>query len=132
MATLLRTAHFIVQHHMASSYVQLIRTELPFPRPKIAEREFAACEKALDEVDKVATSILFDFRRAPMSTDPELHKVLAGCGDSLLMPFARGAFLLATRVGVMQTERISRSYSQSAPRIFHDESEALRFLADGA
>lgn len=129
MTTLLRSAHFVVQHHLASRYVHVMRTEEPFLRHDVAARALGACEVALKGVDRTATGILLDFRRAPMSTDPELDKALAVRGDALIIPFARSAILVATHVGVMQADRISRTYSQSGTQIFHDEAAALRHVA---
>jgi hypothetical protein len=129
MTTLLRSAHFLVQHHVASSYVQVIRTEEPFLRIDTAARAFGACEQALDGVDRATSGIMLDFRRAPLSSDPELDKVIVTRSDVLVIPFARSAILVATRVGVMQADRIHRAYSQSGVSVFHEESAALRYVA---
>jgi hypothetical protein len=129
MPTLLQGTYFVVQHHVASSFVQVIRTEEPFMRSDLAARAFKACEKVLENLDRSMAGILLDFRRAPLSTDPELHRVLVMHGDALIMPFARGAVLVSTYVGVMQTNRINRTYSKGVPEIFQDESSALQFVA---
>jgi hypothetical protein len=129
MTTLLRSAHFVVQHHLAACYVHVMRTAEPFLRHDVAARALGACEVALKGVDRTTTGILLDYRRAPMSTDPELDKALAVRGDALIIPFARSAILVATHVGVLQADRISRTYSQSGTRTFHDESAALRHVA---
>ena len=131
MTTLLRSTHFVVHHHVASCYVHVIRTEEPFLRHDAAARAFGVCELALQGVERSATGILLDFRRAPMSNDPELDKALAVRGDALIIPFARSALLVATHIGVMQADRISRTYSQGGAQIFNDEGAALRHVASG-
>lgn len=63
-----------------------------------------------------------------MSSEPELDKVIVTRSDVLVIPFARSAILVATRVGVMQADRIQRAYSQSGASIFFEEDTALRYL----
>jgi hypothetical protein len=122
------STHFVVQYHRDDRYVQVIRTEAPFTSASEAARAYTKCRTATADVPTPECSILLDFRRAPMSTDSRVHRALVEQGDALTKPFYRRAILLATSVGVMQTQRVSRAYSSVPPEIFSDESAALYYV----
>lgn len=122
------STHFVVRYHRDERYVQVIRTEVPFKSASEAARAYTKCRTATADVPTPECSILLDFRRAPMSTDSRVHRALVEQGDALTKPFYRRAILLATSVGVMQTQRVSRAYSSVPPEVFSDENSALCYV----
>jgi hypothetical protein len=119
---------FTVRHHHDDGYVQVIRSDVPFTSASEASRAYTKCRVAVADVPMTACGILLDFRQAPMSTDSRVHRALVEQGDALTTPFCRRAVLLATPVGVMQTRRVARTYSNTPPEIFSDEDTARRYV----
>lgn len=130
MPTIHRGEHFSVQHHHASSYVRVIRSDAPFSSAADAIKALAACRTALSSVAVTHSGILFDWRRSPISTDPNLHKALAEQIDSMAEPFARRAILLATTVGIMQAARVGRTMGNQKMAVFDDEDAAVQFVTE--
>lgn len=128
MATLYQNVHFVVQHHRASEFIQVIRTEAPFTSIQEAVSALTACRMALTGLDASRYGILLDWRRGPMSTDPNMHKALVGHTDALAKPFARRAVLVRTVVGAMQANRVGRNLSDDAANVFSDPEAALAYV----
>jgi hypothetical protein len=129
MPTLLRNSFFLVQHHHASGYVVVVRSEAPFESVASVVTALAACSAALEPVDVTHHGILFDWRKSPISTDPNLHKALAERMDALGERFVRRAILLATTVGTMQASRVGRTMGNQKMLVFDDEPAAVKFVA---
>jgi len=128
MPTLYRGDHLSVQHHHASGYVRVVRSEAPFASSGDVCAALDACRLALATVDAGHHGILFDWRRSPISTDPNIHKALAEQMDGLAGRFARRAILLATSVGTMQAARVGRSMGNQKMLVFDDEHAALEYV----
>jgi hypothetical protein len=128
MPTLHRNSHLSVQHHRASGYVRVVRSEEPFESATEVSAALDACRAALEGIDAAHHGILFDWRKSPISTDPNLHKALAAHMDALAEPFARRAILLATPVGTMQAARVGRSMGNQKMLVFNDEGAAVEFV----
>lgn len=128
MSTIHRGEHFSIQHYLASAYVRVIRSETPFTSAVEAIRAIGACRSALSGIDPTHYGILFDWRRSPISTDPNLHKAIAEQVDALAEPFARRAILLATTVGVMQAARVGRTMGNQKMSVFDDDAAAMEFV----
>jgi hypothetical protein len=128
MPTLHRNAHFTVIHHVASSYVALVRTALVFGAHEEVVRSLDQCERALRPLNAQANGILLDWRLGPLSTDPRLHELLVQGTDLFIQRFARKALLVMTPVGAMQGGRIVRVQSTTNPVIFNDEAQAIAYL----
>ena len=128
MSTIHRGEHFSIQHYVASAYVRVIRSEAPFTSAVEAIRAIGACRTALANIDPMLYGILFDWRRSPISTDPNLHKALAEQIDALAEPFARRAILLATTVGVMQAARVGRTMGNQKMSVFDDDAAAMDYV----
>ena len=128
LATIHQRKYFTIQYFRASAYVRVIRSDTPFESISDAIKGLSVCRLALANVDAEQHGILFDWRSAPLSTDPNLHKALVEHIDGLAMPYARRAFLVCAGVGMMQVNRVSRTLSSNVLNIFDDEAEALEFL----
>lgn len=120
--------HFVVQHFRASVHVRVIRSDAPFESISDAITGLDECELSLAAIDSKRYGILFDWRSAPLSTDPDLHKALAERVNGLAMRFLRRAFLVRAGVGAMQVNRIGRTLGSAAMTIFDNETRALEFL----
>jgi hypothetical protein len=118
----------LVQYHHASGYVVVVRSEAPFESVTEVISALAGCRTALASVDAAHHGILFDWRKSPISTDPNLHKALAEHMDALAERFDRKAILLATRVGTMQASRVGRTMGNKQMQVFDDEAEAVTYV----
>lgn len=128
MPTLHRSIHLLVQHQHASGYVLVVRSEKPFETVAEVVATLGACRTALAGVDAAHQGILFDWRKSPISTDPNLHKALAERMDELAEPFGRRAILLATNVGTMQAARVGRTMGNQKMLVFNDEGAAVTYV----
>lgn len=128
MPTLHRGNHLLVQHHHASGYVVVVRSDAAFESIADVNDALDACSTALAGVDVGRHGLLFDWRRSPISTDPNLHKALAERMDALGERFARRAILLATRVGTMQAARVGRTMGNQKMLVFDDEAAAIEYV----
>lgn len=129
MATLYQGKHFVVQHFRASAYVRVVRNTTPFDSITDATSGLDECQSALASIDVKQHGVLFDWRNAPLSTDPDLHKALVARVDEIALLFPRRVFLVRGGVGTMQVSRIGRTMSTGVLQIFQDEAQALEFLS---
>lgn len=74
--------------------MRVVRSEAPFESVAEVSTTFDACRAVLAGIDVVRHGILFDWRKSPISTDPNLHKALAVKMDALAERFERSASLL--------------------------------------
>jgi len=128
MPTLYRGTHLVIQHHHASGYVRVVRSEAPFESIAEVFAALDACRATLAQLDVAHHGILFDWRKSPISTDPSLHRALAERMDALAELFARRAILLATPVGAMQASRVGRAMGNQKMLVFNDEGEAVKYV----
>lgn len=128
MGTLHRNPHFAVIHHVASRYVELARTATPFDSRDDARRSLEQCGAALAAIDVAELGILLDWRLAPLSTDPELHKIIVDTTDLFARRFRRRALLVQTPVGTMQGERIVRVESGTNPAVYNHKEAAVAYV----
>jgi len=129
LATIHQSKHFVVQHFRASAHVRVIRSDVPFESVTEAMTKLDECRLAIVGIDSTNYGILFDWRSAPLSTDPQLHKLLVERVDEVALRFARRAFLVRGGIGTMQVSRIGRTLTAGVMTIFADEAQALEFLA---
>jgi hypothetical protein len=128
LAKIYQGKHFVVQHLRASAHVRVIRSDAPFDSVSDATAGLDECSLALAKLEHKQYAILFDWRSAPLSTDPDLHKLLVERIDGLAARFRLGAFLVRAGVGTMQANRVGRVLSSGALPIFNDEAQAVEFL----
>jgi hypothetical protein len=108
--------------------VRVVRSEAPFESVTEVSAALEACQAALAGVDVAHHGILFDWRKSPISTDPNIHKALAEHMDALGERFARRAILLATSVGTMQAARVGRAMGNQKMLVFNDEGAAVEYV----
>jgi hypothetical protein len=130
MSTLYQNAHLMVRHYRASAYVCVVRSAAAFASMTEARAALTACRIALQPVEPSRHGILFDWRQAPISTDPALHKTLVEFMDGMAKPFVRRAILLATTVGAMQANRVGRKTGEQVLSVFGSEPAALEFVTN--
>ena len=131
MVLLYSDAYLSLQHHPEASHVRLIRSGKPFASVSRVSASMRACAKALDEIDVSELGILLDWRLSPLTTDPVLLKHVVHQSDAFAAAFLRRALLLATPVGVMQSQRIARTIDHAKPVLFDEESEAIAYAKGG-
>lgn len=86
------------------------------------------CAKALSDIDVSRLGLLLDWRLAPLTTDPVMLKHVVQQNDVFAKDFARRALLMATPVGLMQSERIARTIDHAKPVLFNDEATAIAYV----
>jgi hypothetical protein len=130
---LLRSAHFSVEHNVASGYIRIARSTAAFSTPEEAAAAIRLCDSSLAGLDLAALGLLLDWRLAPLSTDARLHQALVEATDAIAVRFARRAVLVETPVGKLQSGRVGRAHSSIRPEVFGDEGAALAYVtaADG-
>lgn len=128
MPTLHRSKYLLVQHQHASGFVRIVRSETPFESVEGVVEALDECSIALERLDLAHHGVLFDWRKSPISTDPNLHRTLAEHMDALGERFARRAILLATTVGTMQAARVGRTMGNRKMLVFDDEAAALEYV----
>jgi hypothetical protein len=128
MATIHKDKYFTVRHFRASSHVRVIRSGASFERVSDAMTGLEGCKLALAGIAYEHYGVLFDWRSAPLSVNPQLHQALVEHIDELARRFARRAFLVHVGVGSMQAGRVGRALSSNVLPVFDDEAEALKFV----
>lgn len=105
------------------------RSTLPYPSVGECERALQALEHAL----RVATAdaLLIDSRRARGTQDPEIERAIMQFSQRMSQRFARVAALVASSVGMLQSQRLVRTQPASNVRVFNDERAALAYLTEG-
>jgi hypothetical protein len=128
MPTIHRGNHLSIQHHHASGYVRVVRSDAAFTSAAEVVAVFDACRAALAGVHAGQHGILFDWRKSPISHDPSIHKALVEQVDAAGEGFARRAILLATPVGTMQASRVGRAMGNQKMLVFNDEHAAVEYV----
>jgi hypothetical protein len=105
--------------------VRIARTSAKFSSIEQAATCLKACDVAFSELNISKLSLLLDWRLAPLSTDPHLHRFLVRSTDVFAARFARS---VATPLGKLQSVRVGRAHSTAAPVVFDDEARALEYL----
>ncbi|MET0594899.1 MAG: hypothetical protein ABW133_19525 [Polyangiaceae bacterium] len=116
-----------LHHYPQQTHVRLVRSEKQFESVSRVASSLRDGSKKLEGIDVARLGLLMDWRLAPLSTDPVMLKHVVQHIDRFAARFARRALLLATQVGVMQSERIARTINHAKPVLFDDEAEALAY-----
>jgi hypothetical protein len=125
MKTLLSSAHWLMEEDAPFRVVWLRRLPLPFA----SIRELTAANE--DVIQQMvarhrAWGVVVDMRTAPSRNDPGFEAAMRGLRSSVETHFARTAVLLATLVGKLQVDRLTRN-DGAASFATTDEAIALRF-----
>ena len=132
MSVLYEDEYLSLRHHPELRYVLLLRSEQQFGSVHRVASSMRACAKALRDIKVARLGLLLDWRLAPLSTDAVMLKHVVQQIDTFAKDFARRALLMATPVGVMQSERIARTIDHAKPTLFDDEAAALAFVSQSA
>jgi hypothetical protein len=77
-----------------------------------------------------AYTILVDLRLAPPRNDEAYEATIEGYMDLLIGHFRAYAILVKTAAGRLQVLRLEKRASRPTHAVFHDEAEALAYLAN--
>jgi hypothetical protein len=129
MLLLYRDAYLSLRHHREQAHVRATRTALQFGSVHRVASSLRACAKALGDLPVSRLGLLLDWRLAPLTTDPVLLKHVVQQTDIFAAAFARRALLIATPVGLLQSERLGRTIDHARPVLFTDEAEAVAYAS---
>ena len=122
----LHSDEYLQLHHYPDlGYVRLVRTGEPFGSISRVGASLRECANALSHLNVTRLGLLLDWRLAPLSTDPILLKHVVQQSDVFAAMFPRRALLMATPIGIMQSERLARSIHHANPVLFNDEAAAI-------
>jgi hypothetical protein len=119
-----------LRHFPDLGYVRLVRTDQAFGSISRVAGSLRECGNALSHLNIAKLGILLDWRLAPISTDPILLKHVVQQTDVFVAMFRRRALLMATPVGIMQSERLARSINHARPVLFNDEAAAVAYVTE--
>ena len=121
-------AYLSLQFYPELSHARLIRTAQQFGSVHKVAGSLRACATALKDREVSTMGLLLDWRLAPLTTDPVLLKNVVQRIDVFAAAFARRALLVATPVGLLQSERLARTISHAKPVLFSDEAAAVAYV----
>lgn len=122
---LLSSPHWLMESDAASHLVWLRRSPVAFGSiVELTAANEAVVSKFLDQYE--SWSVVVDMRLAPSRNDPAFEAAMHGLRSAIEARFARTAVLLATQVGMLQVNRLTR---EDGAKSFAttDEVAALRF-----
>ena len=127
MVFLYRDAYLSLRHHCDEARARVTRSERQFGSVHRVASSLRECSKALRDLDVSRLGLLLDWRLAPLTTDPVLLKHVVQHTDTFAAAFARRALLVATPIGLLQSERLGRTIHHAKPVLFTDEAEAMAY-----
>ena len=87
----------------------------------------AHARKTLETVQRAGLGILIDVRKAPLSVETRFAEQLLALRRELTREFRRAAFLVQTKLGLLQVQRFVREEKLSA-QVFDDRERAIAYL----
>jgi hypothetical protein len=127
MPTLFKSDYALVEHALASRLVRVVRTSKTFDSAPYAKSEVGRWGSSVENLEYAELGFLLDWRLAPLTTDPEVLRVVVTGTDAIGRRFARHAVLMTSTVGALQAQRLQRVH-ESAPAVFTDEAEAYGYV----
>lgn len=109
--------------------IRYTRSSKPFASIDDALATFRAVGLASRQLDRSRYGLLSDVREAPGRNDPAFEAAVAKHRNDLFVGFAKRATLVRTASGALQVQRINREMHWPDVHVFHDEAEALAYLA---
>ncbi|MDB4970568.1 MAG: hypothetical protein JWN44_6257 [Myxococcales bacterium] len=88
----------------------------------------AYAREAVGELQRSAYGMLVDLRKAPLSVESRFAGPLTALRQELTREFRRAAFLVETKMGLLQVQRFVREERLNA-QVFDDYARALAHLA---
>lgn len=132
MPTIFQDPYMIVQLQAAQGYVQLTRTNQPFPSREVIEECFSQIDHAVKTKARAARGMLYDTRPGPLSTDPLLLETIVQATERVAMHFEHCALVVKSALGSLQVDRLRRRYETQKMVAFHDEAEAVAWVTSSA
>jgi hypothetical protein len=126
---LLRTKYSVMFLDEESRVLRRTRNEEPFASLADLEAEYASLLRAMNAVDRPRYGQLIDARRAPPRNDPDFEATVARYHEALYRGFVATAVLVRSAVGKLHVRRMLDASGLEAG-VFHDDVEALRYLAE--
>lgn len=124
MSVLLENTHWVAS--LEVGLVRIRRSDVPYADAEACVHALALLEEALLDVPTAA--LLIDSHIAKGTQDPEIERAIMQFTARMTQRFARVATLVASSVGLLQSQRLIRS--RSAPvRVFDDEHKAIAYLS---
>jgi len=131
MLVLHEDVYLSMRRHLDLKYVLLVRSAKQFGSVHRVASSMRACAQSLGDLDISRLGLLLDWRLAPLITDPVMLKHVVSHTDFFAKDFARRALLMATPIGIMQSERIARTIDHAKPALFNDEAAAIAYVSKG-
>ncbi len=132
MPTIFQDPYMIVQLHAAQGYVQLSRTNQPFPSTEAITECFLQIDIAIRTKARSARGMIYDTRTGPLSTDPVLLEAIVQATERIAVRFERAALLVKSALGSLQVDRLRRLHEAHKMSAFHDETEAVAWVTTSA
>jgi hypothetical protein len=129
MRDLMRTSRYAVTVDEGARVVRRVRSAEPFASLGQLEADYAELVRVMDLVDRARYALLVDVRAAPPRNDPQFEAAVERHHEALYRGFRASAILVQSAVGRLQLKRMFDE-SGVKVRVFADEGEALRYLAD--
>jgi hypothetical protein len=126
MSPLRSSPYVTIQYLEELRVVRFQRSALPFGDVAGAREELSHWLPALDGIDTTQFGALLDFRLTPMTSDPDILRVVVTEVDRIALLFPRRALLLTAALLGPQLDRVTRAGAKLTP--FFDEAEALSHL----
>jgi len=124
-----KNAYYVLEHDATQHLVWLRRTRASFEVLADVTRNHEELRHALAQL--TADKLLLDLREGPPGrNDAAFENAVAATRKELEHRYRRVAVLVKTAAGRLQMQRLGREDGLAIP-VFFDESEALRFLAEG-
>ncbi len=123
-----RTPLYVLERDVGKSYFALRRTATKIESLNDLVHQLDQIESSLVKISAAQLGILFDLRRAPIRTDPELGRIVRPYLMKYAKLFKRVAVLVKTQVGKMQATRTTKELFGGLPHIFDDEAAAIAYL----
>ncbi len=108
--------------------VRVTRTARPFANADDAGRTFGETAGQFPTLNRSEWKLLVDMRSAPGRNDPEFERAVGSLRNAMFDGFARTAMLVATAVGRLQVQRVSKENGGGMPQVFTDQTAALSYL----
>ncbi len=124
MSPLRSSPYVTIEYLEELRVVRFERTLLSFGDLRAAREELKHWLPALDGIDTTQFGVLLDFRRTPMTSDPDILAIMVTEVDRIALLFPRRAILLAAALMGPQSERVARAGAKIAPFIDEDEAWA--------
>lgn len=128
MRTLYESRHARLEIDDVRGLVRYTRSSVPFESLADVEAMFRELASANTTIDRTHLVLLSDVRAAPGRNDEAFESVVGAVRAQLVERFEKRALLLRTVVGVMQTQRMERTFGGPHIEPFADEAAALAYL----